>query len=82
MIYPVDSAIRLYNNWGQESEKAASYQYVQTTRLILKKLYGKMKLIVFVLEQRYEGIMLIGDLNCDLSRPVTRVLKRVKLLWI
>ena len=28
-----------------------------------------MKLIVFVFEQRYEGIILIGDLKCDLSRP-------------
>ena len=31
--------------------------------------------------QRYESIMLIGDLNCDLSRPDMDA-KRVKLLWI
>ena len=31
--------------------------------------------------QRYESIMLIGDLNCDLP-GLTRVPKRVKLLWI
>ena len=31
--------------------------------------------------QRYESIMLIGDLNCDLP-GLTRVPKRAKLLWI
>ena len=32
--------------------------------------------------QRYESILLIGDLNCDLSRPDKGAVKMAKLLWI